>query len=241
MKSPLRYPGGKTKAINILFEILNKYDKLLSPFCGGCSFEFKLIESLPNLKSVILNDLFKPLILFWQQVKCNNGNHQLVKDLKQLVGKVDKLTFDGYREDITYFLNSNNSKFSSDSSDLYIAEIYFIINRCSFSGATLSGGFSSSAAEKRFTLISKLNNKLNNVMFECQDFSNILSNQQYDENTFIFCDPPYYLGSNSKLYDVRGDLHENFNHQLFHDLITKQTTCNWMITFIYVNYIKTIK
>ena len=28
---------------------------------------------------------------------------------------------------------------------------YFIINRCSFSGATLSGGFSRASAEKRFT------------------------------------------------------------------------------------------
>lgn len=29
--------------------------------------------------------------------------------------------------------------------------MYFIINRCSFSGATLSGGFSLESSQKRFT------------------------------------------------------------------------------------------
>ena len=47
--SPLRYPGGKTRACKILDEIVNNYfdmttdfDTVVSPFVGGGSFEFYL-------------------------------------------------------------------------------------------------------------------------------------------------------------------------------------------------------
>jgi len=49
-KSPLRYPGGKTRACKILDTIVNEYfdikqfNTILTPFIGGGSFEF----SMPN-------------------------------------------------------------------------------------------------------------------------------------------------------------------------------------------------
>ena len=45
-KSPLRYPGGKTRACKIIEAALKKYTEieqyrvLISPFFGGGSFEF---------------------------------------------------------------------------------------------------------------------------------------------------------------------------------------------------------
>ena len=53
------------------------------------------------------------------------------------------------------------------------AENYFIINRCSFSGSTLSGGFSLESSKKRFTpssidRVEKLD--LSNVEFSNEDF-----------------------------------------------------------------------
>jgi DNA adenine methylase len=51
--------------------------------------------------------------------------------------------------------------------------MYFIINRCSFSGATLSGGFSLEASKKRFTKssIDKINKlDLTNCRFDNLDF-----------------------------------------------------------------------
>ena len=47
-KSPLRYPGGKTRACKTLDAILGEnfdlaqFDILVSPFFGGGSFEFHL-------------------------------------------------------------------------------------------------------------------------------------------------------------------------------------------------------
>ena len=46
-KSPLRYPGGKTRACKVLEALvtehfdLNEFTTLVSPFFGGGSFEFQ--------------------------------------------------------------------------------------------------------------------------------------------------------------------------------------------------------
>lgn len=58
--------------------------------------------------------------------------------------------------------------------------MYFIINRCSFSGATLSGGFSLESSKKRFTKssiekIKKLN--LNNFQIYNYDFEDFINMQ----------------------------------------------------------------
>ena len=171
MKSPLRYPGGKTRAITQLTDIFNSrfdilhYKTLVSPFCGGCSFEFKLIEILhEQLENIILADLFKPLITFWNQCKYNND--ELADVLEDNIGGIDKDYFQSLRQ-----LFVDNYKLS----DLNIAVNYFIINRCSFSGSTFSGGFSKEAATKRFTRssvnsIRRLKNELTNCQFVCQDF-----------------------------------------------------------------------
>lgn len=99
------------------------------------------------------------------------------------------------------------------------AMYYFIINRCSFSGATLSGGFSLEASKKRYTSSIKRIKELNlsDITFHNLDFSNFLDNTP-DDSTFIFLDPPYYL-EKSNLYGHNGDMHENFNHKGLYDII----------------------
>ena len=68
-KSPLRYPGGKTRACKILDKIVSEHFNmkekkiLISPFLGGGSFEFYL-QNKYNLE-IIANDKFNPLFVFW--------------------------------------------------------------------------------------------------------------------------------------------------------------------------------
>ena len=115
--------------------------------------------------------------------------------------------------------------------------MYFIINRCSFNGSTLSGGFSSEASKKRFTIssidrIKKLN--LSNFKIFNIDFEEFINNK----NSIMFLDPPYYLDKNSKLYGNEGDMHENFDHdKLYRCLSTKK---NWMMTYNNCSYIKNL-
>lgn len=219
-KSPLRYPGGKTRACNILESILikyfdlTKYNTLYSPFFGGGSFEFYLQNKF-NF-NIICNDKFKPLYTFWDV--CKNNKKKLYEKL-YLKKSITKEDFSTMRINI---LNENDS--------LIQAYYYFIINRCSFSGATLSGGFSKEASIKRYTKssIDKIKNlNLSKFNIYNEDFKQFIDSKC--SNGIIFLDPPYYLEKHSKLYGNNGDMHENFNHKLLYTTIKDKK--NWIMTY----------
>lgn len=227
--SPLRYPGGKTRACKKLdliikdnFEI-DSFKNIISPFFGGGSFEFYLQD---NYKfNIIANDKFTPLYNFWNNCKLNKD--KLCNELEKKINNVDKKIFIEYRNKI---INEENSLLQS--------HMYFIINRCSFSGATLSGGFSEESSKKRFTESSI--NRIKNLNLEWFHIDNLdfeeFLNKNNDINNLYFVDPPYYLEKKSKLYGNNGDMHENFDHnRLFKCLLKKK---NWLLTYNNCSYIK---
>ena len=228
--SPLRYPGGKTRACKILDEILNKnfnledFTTIISPFFGGGSFEFYL-QNEYNF-DLIVNDKFKPLYNFWNQCKINKSKlyNEIIKNKN-----VTKDKFKELRENIM------------DKDDFNQAIYFFIINRCSFSGATLSGGFSIEASVKRFTQssIDKIKD-LDLSKFEITnlDFEEFIKNN-YKKNTsksIMFLDPPYYLEKGSKLYGDNGDMHETFDHKKLYKTIKNKK--NWIMTYNDCEYIR---
>lgn len=190
-KSPLRYPGGKTRACKILDEILCKYLEIdnfvsiVSPFFGGGSFEF-YIQNKYNL-SIIANDKFTPLYNFWNICKYNKN--ELCNKLYEMVNNISKDVFLEYRK-----------KILDDKNDLNQAFMYFVINRCSFSGSTLSGGFSSESSKKRFTKssINRINHmELTNLTIDNLNFEEFIS-KNVNKNNLMFLDLPYYLEKKSK-------------------------------------------
>lgn len=228
--SPLRYPGGKTRACHILETIMlkhfdiTKFDTLLSPFLGGASFEFYIQNNYGLFLCV--NDKFTPLYNFWKQVQ--SDKHTLCAELRKITS-VSKDDFLLYRKEI------------NDGDLVQQALRYFVINRCSFSGATFSGGFSLEASTKRFTLnsiqkIEELN--LNKVELCNYDFQEFLEKHYQKKGTLIFLDPPYYLEKKSKLYGNNGDLHENFDHQKLYDVIISKK--NWILTYNDCAYIRNL-
>jgi DNA adenine methylase len=228
--SPLRYPGGKTRACKILDETVSKhfdtknFDTLLSPFFGGGSFEF-YFQNKYGLK-LCVNDKFIPLYNFWKQIKTDKNI--LCNELKK-IKVVTKENFNDYRNTI---MSSENV--------LTQALQYFIINRCSFSGATLSGGFSEEASLKRYTLssISKIEAlDFSNIDIYNYDFAEFITKFSH-EKCLMFLDPPYYLEKKSKLYGNNGDMHENFDHQILFDLLKNKK--NWIMTYNNCDYIKSL-
>lgn len=229
--SPLRYPGGKTRACKILDNIatqyfdLEKFDTLVSPFFGGGSFEF-YFQNKHNYK-LCVNDKFTPLYNFWKQVKTDK--YKLCSELRK-IDTVTKGDFINYRKTI---LDLNDNM-------LQQAIQYFIINRCSFSGATLSGGFSKEASTKRFTVSSI--EKIEALDFRSIEIYNFdfeyFMNTYTFSNSIIFLDPPYYLERRSKLYGKNGDMHEDFNHQRLFDIL--KTKSNWIVTYNNCDYIRNI-
>ena len=230
-KSPLRYPGGKTRACKPLDVILNEqlninsFKNIVSPFFGGGSFEFH-IQNKYSLK-IIANDKFKPLYNFWNICKSNKNN--LCEELYKNIGNIDKETFTELRE-----------KIMNEDDNLIQGIMYFIINRCSFSGATLSGGFSLEASQKRFTKSSIDRIKaLNLIHFEINnfDFEEFINKNNQTDN-LLFLDPPYYLEKNSKLYGNNGDMHETFDHNKLYTCLSSKK--NWFMTYNNCDFIKNL-
>jgi DNA adenine methylase len=241
--SPLRYPGGKTRACKIIEQTMLQYfdmtqfDTIVSPFLGGGSFEFYL-QNKYNLK-LVANDKFTPLYNFWKQVKTDK--HALCDHLRK-IGPVSKEQFMSYRDAIMGLRDDT----------LQQAIYYFVINRCSFSGATLSGGFSAEASAKRFTpsSINKIEAlDFTNIELYNEDFSDFLSaannivsgvnnavSGTNKSGSFMFVDPPYYL--EQKLYGMNGDMHEGFDHELLFDVL--HTKNNWLITYNNCEYIRNL-
>jgi DNA adenine methylase len=230
-KSPLRYPGGKTRACKKLETIMKEhfnisdFDNLISPFFGGGSFEFHIQNDYQL--NIIANDKFTPLYNFWNI--CKNNKEKLYDELTKKINMIDKDDFTCFREQIM-----------KEKNTLKQSIMYFIINRCSFSGATLSGGFSVEASKKRFTQssIERIKN-LNLSKFNIYnlDFEDFINNNQ-DTKNLIFLDPPYYLEKASTLYGNNGDMHDTFDHnKLYKCLSTKQ---NWFMTYNNCEYIKNL-
>ena len=227
--SPLRYPGGKTRACKILDIIIQdhfktaSFDTIVSPFFGGGSFEFYIEHKLRY--NIIANDKFTPLYNFWQS--CKSNKNELCSELYKLLDTVDKEKFLKMRKDITTTIDP-----------LQQSILYFAINRCSFSGSTLSGGFSLESSKKRFTKSSiERIQALDLSMFEIKniDFKEFIE-EEYKEKRLLFLDPPYYLENKSKLYGNNGDMHEHFDHSELYNCIKNKK--NWLMTYNNCDYIK---
>jgi DNA adenine methylase len=223
LKSPLRYPGGKSKAINQIVEYLpESFSEFREPFVGGGSVFIYLRQKFPDLK-IWINDLNSELFLFWNIAQSDLA--QLIKEIRDIKLKYPdgKLLFaDLTKGDV------------NNLSDLKRAVRFFVLNRITFSGTVESGGFSQEAFHKRFTdssieRLGKLENILSeNVKITNLDYSHLLKAE--GENPFLFLDPPYFSATKSKLYGKYGNLHTSFEHQRFAELL-QQCHHHWLITY----------
>ncbi len=229
MKSPLRYPGGKTRACKTLLDIVDREhldtSEVVSPFTGGGSFEFHLHDT--RRTKLILNDKFQPLVSFWRA--CKHDKDRLCVELDKIHDRgVSKDDFKRMRESIL-----------DDTNALERAVKYFVINRCSFSGATLSGGFSEESSKKRFTKssIDRVRQvDLSDVDVHDEDFTTFLATHGKGRKGFVFVDPPYYL-EKSRLYGNNGDLHENFDHEGLRKALGRVER-DWVLTYNDAPYIR---
>lgn len=223
IKSPLRYPGGKSKAIKQISEYLpKKFSELREPFVGGGSVFIYLKQQLPNLK-IEINDLNPELYLFW---------HLAQSDLSKLVAEVRHVK-ENYQDGKLLFAKLAHIDVNT-LSDLERATRFFVLNRITFSGTIESGGFSLESFHKRFTnssidRLEKLATILTpDIKITNLDYSHIINRP--GPEVFIFLDPPYFQAEKSKLYGKKGDLHTGFDHQRFASTL-KQCPHKWLITY----------
>ncbi|ACK66027.1 D12 class N6 adenine-specific DNA methyltransferase [Rippkaea orientalis PCC 8801] len=222
IKSPLRYPGGKSRAIKQISEQLPQtFLDYREPFVGGGSVFIYLKQIYPNL-TIWINDLNPEVYLFWKIAQSE------LKELVTALRKIKSTCTDGRQ--LFEELTSVNVQ---DLSDLERAVRFFVLNRITFSGTIESGGFSQQSFLTRFTdssidRLESLQTILKDIKITNLDYSEVIQTQGKD--VFIFLDPPYFTATKSKLYGKDGDLHTSFDHQRFAKTI-RNCQHQWLITY----------
>ena len=210
LKTPLRYPGGKSRACTKMEQYipdLRDYKEYREPFLGGGSVAIHITKKYPHL-DIWVNDLYEPLVNFWKTLQ--DDGYALYKRLQELKSRYpDESSAKGL------FLEAKELVNDDSISPLYRACAFYVINKCSFSGLTESSSFSRQASYSNFSMrgIEKL-----------QGYSHIIkdwkiTNLRYqelltdDKKCFTYLDPPYEIGSN--LYGKKGSMHKGFDHDGF--------------------------
>jgi len=85
MKTPIRYAGGKSKAIKHITPFVTDSKKIISPFLGGGSLE---VHWASMGKEVIGFDLFDALVNFWNVLL--NKREELVSKLREIEPTMDE-------------------------------------------------------------------------------------------------------------------------------------------------------
>lgn len=232
LKSPLRYPGGKSRAIKFLKEYFpQNFKEYREPFFGGGSIGIYLTQIHFRQKELqfFASDLNYDVYCFWQMLKTRNK--ELIDEIQHIKNK-----FKNGKELYTALVERRNAKLS----DFQRAVDFFILNRITFSGVVDCGGYSQKAFESRFTQSSierleKIYISIQNFHFSASDYTELLEKDGND--VFIFLDPPYYSATKSRLYGKKGDLHTNFNHQKLCENL-KNTKHKFLLTYDDSEFIK---
>lgn len=210
LKSPLRYPGGKSRALSSMKAYLPVgTTEMVSPFIGGGSFELYCVSI--GVK-VYAADKFYPVVTLWNCLLDPDKKSRMISYLRSYPQPITKELF--------YQIRKN---FWSHSDPCRNAADYFIINRCGFNGCLFHGGFTSwkmketgrnpRYSEKTIEALEAFTIPEDLLSVEQSSFEETLSN--YSPEIYTYLDPPYYNIS-SKLY---GNSEESFD--IDHDLLAK--------------------
>ena len=193
--SPLVYPGGKSRAVQILKQYVPLgVEEMVSPFIGGGSFEIHMANCGVRVYGY---DAFHHLVNFWKY---------LLDKPQELANEVmthHPASGDDYRRMKAYLCDEGWYD------DPFQAAVYFfIVNRMSFSGLTLTDTGTPKDHNFSKPSVAFLSSfRCPNLSVEYADYRDIL---RRNRDKFMYLDPPYMIKRN--LYGVDGELHAAFNH-----------------------------
>ena len=220
-KSPFRYPGGKSRAVKILEKYFSDVDSFCSPFLGGGSFEIYMSEKgkrvygydkfdllvncwnqLINNREAFYNELMKYYDLFWNQCK----SHEELREI---------------------YYNLRDKEIYLENDKIKQAVMFFVINRCSFSGLGMLGGFISLwTVEFTKGIVERIKNfNVPNLSVECMDYEDSILMHSGER---LYLDPPYMV--EAQLYGSKSnDLHMGFDHKHLADILHQRD--NWVLSY----------
>jgi DNA adenine methylase len=230
MKTPIRYAGGKTRAIKIISPYLENETKIISPFMGGGSLE---VNWASKGIEVIGYDLFDVLVNFWDTLL--NNNEELVEKLKTIQPTSEEfnrvkeilMTWENTQEMLRGWKTNHYKRDEVITLDNVTAAAYYYFNHNTSYGPGYLGWGSSVYLQpnKWETMIKNISNfKLPTLSVKQGSFEDVLPNHIDDT---LYLDPPYFLEKDEDnkmftgIYPMRNiPVHHNgFNHEQLRDLL----------------------
>lgn len=212
---PLRYAGGKSLAVGHIVEhIPDGIDKLVSPFVGGASVEIACALELGI--RVQAYDIFDILTNYWQ-VQLDEPQ-TLASRIAEWQSTKERYVAVKER------LRQHWKQEEPITDSLELAAHYWFNHNLSY-GPGFLGWMSKIYEEpKRYLrLLDKVQGFIcPNLSVQQGSFEDTIPRHK---NEFLYCDPPYYLDGDSKMF--RGIYpqrnfpvhHKGFNHKLLRDLL----------------------
>lgn len=211
-RSPIIYVGGKSFAVDYILSLVPQGRDIMSPFVGGGSIELALSC---RGQAVSAYDAFRPLVLFWQGVTEHGG-----AAVAQVSGPIiDDVTGLDALKKVRNQIRELASQQQPDT--LLCAALYHVVNVCSFSGTGFASGFSKRRKEQSSYSVRYMD------IFRMPDLLDVRLGHFRDsipqhKGDFIYADPPYDLKTNN-LYGYSGQLHKEFSHEEFAQVLLSHT------------------
>ena len=212
----LRYPGGKSRAVDQIIPHIPAGDLIISPFFGGGAVELELLRQGIDVTG---NDAFEPVAMFW--VEMLGGRASEIARIANNYLPLHPSEFGRLQR----MLEPDQGYHPID-----IASAFFVVNRASFSGLTLSGGmspghprFTESSIQRLIDLDREID--FSRLDFAWGDYREFLDIWRDDQPAYF--DPPY-MGKR-KIYGRKGDLSTDFCHDTLCEILKGRT--NWLLSY----------
>lgn len=182
LKTPISYYGGKQKLASTIVSLIPKHTLYCEPFIGGAAVFFAKRPS----EVEVINDTNRELVNFYRVAK-----EDFVSLEKEV--RISLHSRDMHRRASVIYKNPDMF------SDLKRAWAVWVLSSQSFSaqlGGTWGFDISSNTTTKKIHhhksgFTEELAIRLQNCQIECADALYIIGSRD-SENTFFYCDPPYY-------------------------------------------------
>ncbi len=216
----VKWVGGKGQLIEQLEALLpadfaeRENVTYIEPFVGGGAMLFYMLQTFPNIKSAVINDINPDLTLCYQVVRDNPT--ELIKSLNAIQSDYYALRTEEERK--MFFLQQRERFNSKSLNEIDNTTLFFFLNRTCFNGlyrVNKSGKFNVPFGKYTTPTIcdsatiyadSKL---LQKVDIMTGDFEQTFA--KIKGNTFFYFDPPYRPLSNTSSFNdyTKEDFNDN--------------------------------
>ena len=212
MKSPLRYPGGKSKAAKTIRSFMPaRMTEMASPFLGGGSVELACAEAGTRVWGA---DAFEPVVNFWTEA---------LRDPEELARRAwerNPVSRDKFHDLYAEYFTLTDP--------MERASAFWTLNRTSFSGLTLNrAGYSSGDLNFNARVVERMRKfRAPNLSVKLARWQETLAEHP---DKFLYLDPPYPGVESIYGFKGRTPLHEAFDHEELARAVRGRE--NWVLSY----------